>query len=384
MMVSAVMAVRDEIGWIERAVTSVLEQDAPGVDLEMLVVDGGSTDGTREVLQEMSARDPRLRVLDNPHGLTPHAFNTGVRESTADYVCILGSHASYDRDYVRVCLEELERTGATGCSGRVILEPAGDSLAAQLSAWTLGSPFASSGRSFRTARQGFADTIPYPVFRRQPLVELGGYNERLARNQDNDMNQRLRAAGHRLYLTWRTSCRYRAQPGPRELMRYACRNGYWNFLTVRENRRAMRLRHFMPLLFVACVLLLGLAALAAVALGDGTLAAVLALLAAAGVGLHLAAGLAEGIRTAWRARRPGPLLLPACILGFHASYGAGTLAALLGLRRREPRQGQGQAHREPQLAELGERLRDHRVTDHHDEQAAGEDRLRGHPGSPPP
>ena len=105
MMVSAVMAVRDEIGWIERAVTSVLEQDAPGVVLEVLVVDGGSTDGTREVLQELSARDPRLRVLDNPHGLTPHAFNTGLRESTADYVCILGSHASYDRDYVRVCLE---------------------------------------------------------------------------------------------------------------------------------------------------------------------------------------------------------------------------------------------------------------------------------------
>ena len=118
------------------------------------------------------------------NGLTPHAFNTGLRESTGDYVCILGSHASYDRDYVRVCLEELERTGATGCSGRVILEPAGDSLAAQLSAWTLGSPFASSGRSFRTAPQGFADTIPYPVFRRQPLVELGGYNERLLVAED--------------------------------------------------------------------------------------------------------------------------------------------------------------------------------------------------------
>src|SRR5207245_11720416 len=107
--------------------------------------------------------------------------------------------------------------------------------AAQLHAVTLSSPISSSGRSLRTARQGFADTIPYPVFRRQPLVELGGYNERLARNQDNDMNQRLRAAGHRLYLTWRTSCRYRAQPGPRELMRYACRNGYWNFLTDRKS-----------------------------------------------------------------------------------------------------------------------------------------------------
>jgi succinoglycan biosynthesis protein ExoA len=327
--VSVIMAVRNEARSIRNAVSSVLDQDVDGIDLELLVVDGRSDDGSREVLQEIAATEPRLRVLDNPHRLTPHAFNIGLREATGEYVCIFGSHTSYDRDYVAVCLDELERHGAVGSSGRVLIEPADESVGAQLVVWMLNSSFASSGRSFRTAPEGFADSIAYPLFRKDALLELGGYNERLARNQDNDMNQRLRAAGHRLYLTWRTTSRYRAQPGPTALMRYAYRNGYWNYMTVAENPRAMRARHFTPLAFVAGVAGSMLGAGVAAATGRRRLASVFGRLAATGLGTHLATGAATGVVIALRERRPEPLLLPAPILGFHAAYGAGTLVALL-------------------------------------------------------
>jgi glycosyltransferase involved in cell wall biosynthesis len=329
--VSVIMPVRDEARAIREAVESLLQQELPGLELEILAVDGRSTDGTREILEELAGGEPRLRVVDNPHRLTPHAMNLGLREASGDYVCIFGSHTAYDRDYIGVCVRELEDRGAAGCSGRVTVVPADESVGAELVAWTLSSSFASSGKSFRTAPEGWADTLPYPLFRRRTLTDLGGYNERLARNQDNDMNERVRAAGGSLYLTWQTGSRYRAQAGVRALMRYAYRNGFWNFVTLRENPRAMRLRHFMPMLFV--IGSAGLIVAAAVAIVLGAEPAV-ALIAFAPIAAHLVVGFGVGLRKAVATRRLAPLLMPLAILGFHASYGIGMLTAIL--RRARP------------------------------------------------
>jgi putative colanic acid biosynthesis glycosyltransferase WcaI len=335
--VSVIMPVRNEAPVLREVVKSILAQELRGFELEILAVDGRSTDRSRAILEEMAAKEPRLRVLDNPHQLTPHALNIGLHEASGEYVCICGSHTIYDADYVAVCFEELQENDAVGASGRVRVEPANESISARLVAWGLSSPFASSGKSFRTAPEGYADTIPYPLFRRQALLDLRGYNERLARNQDNDMNERLRAEGHRLYHTWRTGCSYRAQSGLRALMRYGYNNGFWNFVTLRENPRAMRLRHFVPMLFVIGSTGLFLAT-AAFAYRDNGPNSWLPLLAAATVASHLAIGLVSGISTAWRVRHPAPLLLPLYILSFHVSYGVGMLVALL-RRARPPEPG---------------------------------------------
>jgi len=332
-LVSVIMPVRDEAAVLPDVVQSLLGQELRGFELEVLAVDGRSTDGSREMLERFAAEDPRVRVLDNPHQLTPHALNIGLHAADGEYVCICGSHTIYDRDYIAVCLEELERHDAVGCSGRVRVEPADGSLGARLVAWALSSPFASSGKSFRTAPEGYADTIPYPLFRRQAVLDLRGYNERLARNQDNDMNERLRATGHRLYHTWQTSCRYRSQAGMKSLIRYAYNNGYWNFVTVRENPRAMRLRHFMPMLFVVGTLSL-LVVTAAISWLDNGPNDWLPLLAVASVLAHLLIGLIASYPTAVRERRFAPLLMPVYVLAFHASYGIGMIVALL--RRARP------------------------------------------------
>src|SRR5688500_9108322 len=187
-LISVIMPVRDEAPILRDVMRSMLAQERRGFELEVLAVDGRSVDGSREILEEIAAEDPRLRVLDNPHQLTPHALNIGLHEAHGDYVCICGSHTVYDDDYVAVTYEELLEHDAVGCSGRVRVEPANDSLTARLVAWATSSPFASSGKSFRTAPEGFADTIAYPLFRKEAVLELRGYNERLARNQDNDMN----------------------------------------------------------------------------------------------------------------------------------------------------------------------------------------------------
>ena len=326
-VVSVIMAAFNERDSIEQCMQSVLGQATNGFELEVLVIDGSSTDGTAELASNIAAGDGRVRLLGNPDRKTPVAFNLGLRAARGEYVCILGAHSVYPPDYISVCLQELQRHGAIGCSGRVITVPADDTLQAKLTAWTLASRFASSPTSVRTRTGGFADTIPFPVFRKEPLLEIGGYDEALHRNQDNDMNQRLRARGYRLYLTSQTHSQYRAQPTLAALGKYAFRAGWWNGVSMRHKPASMSLRHLVPSLFV--ITLLGLISMGLLFQfiywphAYGAIATVLLLLAA-----HLILGIAAASATAVRNKALAPLLLPPVFLAFHVIYGFGTLVGM--------------------------------------------------------
>jgi len=328
-MISVVMAAFNERDSIEQCVQSVLAQDTKDFELEVLVIDGNSTDGTTELVSHIAAADGRVRLLHNPDRKTPVAFNLGIRAARGEYVCILGAHAVYPPDYISVCLQELQRHGVVGCSGRVLTIPANDTLQANLTAWTLASRFASSPTSARTRIEGFVDTIPFPVFRKEPLLKIGGYNEALHRNQDNDMNQRLRAQGYHLYLTSRTHALYRARPTLAALVKYAFRNGWWNCISMGHNPASMSLRHFVPSLFVITLLaLIGMGVLFQFVyvyrpLAYGAIVTVLLVLAA-----HLTLGIAAASATAVRTKVLAPLLLPPVFLAFHVAYGFGTLVGM--------------------------------------------------------
>ncbi len=326
--VSVVMPVRNEAPILHKAVTSVLDQQCEEIELKVLVVDGDSDDGSSAILAGLAHEDSRLRVLRNPHRSIPHGLNIGLAEATGEYICIFGSHTTYDSDYVKICLQELRAHAVTGCGGRLQVVPADETSAAELVAWTLSSPFGSSRRSVRTVRAGYVDTVAYPVFARRPLLDAGGYNERLARNEDNDLNQRLRAAGHRFLMTGKVASYYRAPRNLDALLRHAFKMGYWNGITVYENRRAMSTRHFVPGGFVAVLgttLVLSHPWSRRRAQKRASLAPVSP---AVVLGLHLAAGILTTIRLARETRRLDVLQLPVYLLAFHVSYGAATIAGL--------------------------------------------------------
>lgn len=312
-VISIVLACYNEARTIERAVRSLLAQR--GVETELLVVDGGSTDGTPAIVAGMAAADPRVRLLHNPRRTAPYAFNLGLHAARGEYIAILGAHAEYAPDYLAVCLRELLAHDAAGCSGRIITQAGADTWQARVNVHVLVHPFGSSGASFRTQPEGDSDTLPYPVFRRQILLDLGGYDERLTRNQDNDMNYRVRAAGGRLWLTGATHAVYHARRTVRDLLRYAVQNGQWCGVSARLQPRSLGLRHYIPLLFsiglagtAVCLLVPGLRPLGLVGLGV--------------VVLHLLIGAAIGVHTAVRHREPAALFMPLLFFAFHALYGA--------------------------------------------------------------
>jgi len=327
-LVSVVLAVFNEAAYIRNCMDSLLAQQTPGFSIEILAIDGGSTDGTRQYLDSVAAQHPHVRVLSNPHRKAPFAFNIGLRESLGEYVCIFGSHTFYRQDYIAVCLRELLAKGAAGCGGRVLTVPASEKLQARLVAYATSHSFGSSAKSFRTQPEGYADLVNYMLLRKQAVLDAGGYSEVLLRNQDNDLNQKLRANGHRLYCTWQTECLYHPQSTLGALFRHAYRCGFWNLLSFKANRASMSLYHFVPFFFV-----LALAASAVLSV-VGLLSAnpwlrLLALSFPALLLLHLGAGALASLQVFAQKKSPAALLLPFVFFGFHFSYGLGTLVALI-------------------------------------------------------
>ena len=325
-LVSAIMAVRNERRHIETAIESLQQQETPGWEIEIIVVDGNSSDGTVEVIKRIASGDSRVKLLINKQMKTPYAFNLGIQRARGEYVCILGAHCTYAHDYIATCLEELELHGAVGCSGRMITRPGGDGIQARLIAWTLAHPFGTSSRSMRTRGAGFADTIPYPVFLKSTLLDVGAYNTQLHRNQDNDLNQRLRARGYKLYITDKTSCELFVSPDLASLVRYAFNCGFWNIISFKMNPASMSLRHFVPGAFVVFLLFTFWMVLYSV-IGhtqSWLLPPVLLLGAIYGV-----ASIGVSCHIAFRERSMEALLMPITFLLLHVFYGAGTLSAVM-------------------------------------------------------
>ncbi len=327
-VVSILMPIYNEADTIDRVVRSILDQDETGFELEVMLIDGMSDDGTREIIANQFGDDSRVRLVDNPHRFTPYAMNIGLFESRGEFVCIFGAHGFYDQDYIKVCLEELEATGAAGVSGRLETVAASDSLQAQLVAWTISHPFGASGQSVRTQPEGFVDTIPYPVFRKDVLLEVGGYNESLVRNQDNDMNERLIQAGYKLYLTHRTTARYFSKPTILGLLKYAHKTGWWNAISLKINWHSMKLRHHAPTVFALCVLA-WLPVLKIGRLLRWKLAIRKGQILGLALPLHLIAGAVAAYDQFTKTGQRAAFLLPPIWLAFHFMYGFGTLHGLL-------------------------------------------------------
>jgi succinoglycan biosynthesis protein ExoA len=327
-LVSVVLATLNEGTYIRKSMTSLLEQETSDFDLEILAVDGLSSDGTREYLDQIAAADSRVKVLVNEKKRTPFAFNLGLREAKGEYVCIFGAHAVYQKDYIAVCLKELLAKGAGGCGGRVFAQAASDDLQARLVAHAMAHPFGSSRKSFRTQPEGFVDTVGYMVVRKEALIAVGGYSEGLLRNQDNDTNQKLRASGHKIYCTWGTRCFYYTKETIRDLLVYAYRNGFWNVISFKENSSSMGARHFIPFFFV--IGLLSSLFVAIIGAFSSTPFQVLFILPFLFILLlHLGAGTIAAFEVSVRQKNLGALLLPFVFFGFHFAYGLGTLVGIL-------------------------------------------------------
>jgi succinoglycan biosynthesis protein ExoA len=309
--VSVIMPCFNEARFIERSLGSILASDYHAI--EVVVADGMSDDGTRELLFSLAARDPRLRIIDNPQRVTPAALNRAIAASKGEIVLRFDAHAVMPRDYIRRSVDLLLSSGADNAGGSIrTLAPSNGPFAGPIAA-VLGSRFGVGNSAFRTtAKDEFprpADTVFGGCWRRTLFDRIGGFNEKLARSQDLEFNLRIARAGGKIMLDPAIRSDYYARPNLRSFWAHNFRNGVWAVLPFAfSDIIPVRARHLIPLAFVASLALstilpfpfsiavpaayavLNLCASAHAAIGHRR-AAYLALLPIAFMSLHLAYGL---------------------------------------------------------------------------------------------
>ena len=330
-LVSLVVVARNEESCLPQILADITAQDHPHSNIELLLIDSnaGANESQRHLMEEFARCEHGFRrvvVLDNPAGYLPQGCNIALAAYEGDVFLRVDAHARIPADFVRRCVEVLDE-GHDVCGGFrpvVVKEPSAwrdTLLAAETSA------FGASPARYRRAQQGMeVASVFHGAYRRRVLDAVGGYDERLLRTEDNDMSQRIRAAGFRIWMDPRIRSQQYLRPSLKALLRQKYANGFWVGRTLWLKPKAVSLFHLVPCAFV-------LALLVGVVLG--LCLSWLPLLALCG--LYLLADMALSLASVFSAEKPraSMLALPLIFPAMHVSYGAGTLAGLFsGLARR--------------------------------------------------
>lgn len=321
--VSLVIPFRNEEAFLRRTLESLAAQDLGTSTAEVLLVDGESDDRSPEIAREFAARlTGRLvvRVLRNPRRRTPFAFNLGIREARSPIVGLGGAHTDYPPQYLRRAVELLRTVDAQVVGGghdRYVAADQG-ALAAAMSCLYESPMGAGVAAYHRRQEPGYVDTVYGGFYRREVFDRVGYFDERLARNQDNELNARVTSAGFRIYFHPDLSTTYIQKTDPATFLRRGFLFGRYHPATWLTNPSAFRLRHAVPALFVLylAILLSRATVGSAPTLWWAPLYAYSGLLVLAAVRLMSRKSPAVGLLTV-------PLFFV-----YHMSYGLGTLYGL--------------------------------------------------------
>ncbi len=319
--ISIISPCRNERDYIAGFVASLLAQELPaGCTLELLIADGLSDDGTREILDELASRHPALRVVTNPGRIVSNGLNAAIREATGDVIVRMDAHTTYAPDYVRACVETLERTGADNVGGP--WRAAGQSYLQKAIALVSHSPFASGGgRSHALDYEGPVDTVYLGCWRKQIFERVGLFDEELVRNQDDELNLRIVRAGGRIWQSPSIRSSYAPRRSLANLFSQYKQYGYWKVRVIQKHTLPASIRHLVPGAFVFALLALALLSL----VWPPARLALAALLVA-----YAAANLIASVHTCSAAGTFRYLpVIPIVFAGYHVGYGYGFLRGVV-------------------------------------------------------
>lgn len=252
-LVSIIVPCRNEKKHIENVVRSILAQDSPIGGFEVVIVDGMSEDGTREILERLTREDSRLRIVDNPAHFTPFAMNSGIRAANGDFIAIMGAHTIYAKNYICTCVELLYEHPEVWCSGGPILSQ-GKSFFGRAVAAAMSHPIGVGNAKHRFQNyEGYAEGACFPMFRREIFDIIGLYDESLIRNQDDELNLRMAQNGGKVFISPRAACTYFVRDAPKALFWQYFQYGYYRVAVLRKHRLPASLRQLAPIAFFLAV-----------------------------------------------------------------------------------------------------------------------------------
>lgn len=221
--VTVLIPVLNERGYIRQAVRSLRAQDYEG-PLEFVFVDGGSTDGTRQILSDLATGDPRIRMLDNDRRIAPAALNIGLAATSSDYIVRVDAHSVYPPDYISIGIARISRGDVASVSGPQLA--CGTGRWSRRVATALTMRLGVGEARFRKPVDGEVevDSGFVGVWRRSTLIQVGGWNETVAPGEDGELAAAIREGGGRIVCVPDMAAQY----APRETLPGLARQ-YWAY-----------------------------------------------------------------------------------------------------------------------------------------------------------
>lgn len=272
--VSIVVPVRNEAKYIDRCIKSIINQDFPKDYIEVIFVDGASEDKTVNIINEYMGKYSYIHVLDNKDKFVQKALNIGMKFAHGEYIVRMDAHSLYAKDYVSKCVEFLESTEASNVGGpmNAFSEKENNFLCENISddykksgdlqrvvAAAYHSKFAlGGGRNHDSNYEGFTDTVYLGAFKKTDIEKLGYYDERLIRNEDDDLSFRMIENGMKIFITPKIKSVYYPRNKYSSLFKQYFEYGLWKVAVIKKHGHPARLSHIIPLMFVLFILIFGL------------------------------------------------------------------------------------------------------------------------------
>jgi glycosyltransferase involved in cell wall biosynthesis len=246
--VSVVIPCRNEVKAIEGTVRALLA--STGVRVEVLVVDGMSEDGTRDIVKKLMLEDPRVRLVDNEKKKTPFAFNLGIVHSRGDFVQIVGARNELQPDYIQILVASLNANPRVACVGGDY-QHVWDSESGRYVALAMESKFGVGGSNYRTMQNDCdVDTVGIPLYRKLIFNEIGLFDESLTRNQDDEFNFRVRQKGYLIRYIHSAKATYLVRGSLQKTFRQFFQYGYFKVFVNMKHKSVTTLRQLAPAVFL--------------------------------------------------------------------------------------------------------------------------------------
>jgi len=253
--VSVIIPCRNERAHIVSCLTSVFAQDLDRIGFfEVVVADGCSDDGTRDILEKFRPGEPRLKVIDNSSLIVSAGLNYAIRAANGDIIIRMDAHTKYAPDYVRSCVSVLAASGADCVGGP--WTAVGEGYVGTAIGAAFQSAFAIGGaRGHSIGYEGIVDTVYLGCWRKETLLRAGLFDESMVRNQDDELSLRIIRNGGRIWQSPSIRSLYSVRSSLSGLFRQYIQYGYWKIAVIRKHKVPAAARHLAPaafLLWIGC------------------------------------------------------------------------------------------------------------------------------------